>query len=495
MSKQSNFGPIFKSTFLFGGSQLIGMLVGLVRNKFAAVFLGAAGLGLNGIFLSTLTLIKAITTLGINESAVKDIAKANGSGDNKKIAKIYSVFKFWVYLTGFLGILTLLLFAPFISQYAFKSEQHSFDFQILSLSIVFGALSGGIGTYLRGIQQIQALAASNAIGAISSLLFTIPFYYYFGIEGIVPSIIATAFVNFLISLYFKNKFKAEDHKFSIKELVIKGGPMVKLGLSLSVVTILASAINFILNAHIIKIGGLHDVGLFNAGTSIIEFYIGMVFTSIAADFFPRLSSMIENEIAWKKLINEQLEFAFLLLTIGLVILVTTAPFLVRIMLSEELLPSIKFIYAAIIYIPFKVMVWIPGFFLIAKGENKLFLTIEIIGSIVLLTLNILLFNNFGIVGLGYALVVYYIISSLATYFIMLSKFNLTYSKNVWLLFIFTLLSITICLILKTQVSYPFSIYSELVFSSIVILISIFLLNKRINLIEFAIKIMLRIFKK
>ena len=165
------------------------------------------------------------------------------------------------------------------------------------------------------------------------------------------------------------------------------------------------------------------------------------------------------------------------------------------MLSEELLPSIKFIYAAIIYIPFKVMVWIPGFFLIAKGENKLFLTIEIIGSIVLLTLNILLFNNFGIVGLGYALVVYYIISSLATYFIMLSKFNLTYSKNVWLLFIFTLLSITICLILKTQVSYPFSIYSELVFSSIVILISIFLLNKRINLIEFAIKIMLRIFKK
>jgi hypothetical protein len=88
-----------------------------------------------------------------------------------------------------------------------------------------------------------------------------------------------------------------------------------------------------------------------------------------------------------------------------------------------------------------------------------------------------------------------IISSLATYFIMLSKFNLTYSKNVWLLFIFTLLSITICLILKTQVSYPFSIYSELVFSSIVILISIFLLNKRINLIEFAIKIMLRIFKK
>jgi O-antigen/teichoic acid export membrane protein len=471
------------------------MLVGLVRNKFAAVFLGAAGLGLNGIFLSTLTLIKAITTLGINESAVKDIAKANGSGDNKKKAKIYSVFKFWVYLTGFLGILTLLLFAPFISQYAFKSEQHSFDFQILSLSIVFGALSGGIGTYLRGIQQIQALAASNAIGAISSLLFTIPFYYYFGIEGIVPSIIATAFVNFLISLYFKNKFKAEDHKFSIKELVIKGGPMVKLGLSLSVVTILASAINFILNAHIIKIGGLHDVGLFNAGTSIIEFYIGMVFTSIAADFFPRLSSMIENEIAWKKLINEQLEFAFLLLTIGLVILVTTAPFLVRIMLSEELLPSIKFIYAAIIYIPFKVMVWIPGFFLIAKGENKLFLTIEIIGSIVLLTLNILLFNNFGIVGLGYALVVYYIISSLATYFIMLSKFNLTYSKNVWLLFIFTLLSITICLILKTQVSYPFSIYSELVFSSIVILISIFLLNKRINLIEFAIKIMLRIFKK
>ena len=55
MSQKENYNNIFKSTFLFGGSQVIGLLVSLIRNKFAAVLLGASGMGLNGVFMSTLS--------------------------------------------------------------------------------------------------------------------------------------------------------------------------------------------------------------------------------------------------------------------------------------------------------------------------------------------------------------------------------------------------------------------------------------------------------
>ena len=163
MNHKDNYRNIFKSTFLFGGSQVISLLVSLVRNKFAAVLLGASGMGLNGVFMSTLNLIKAITSLGINESAVREIAKANSSGDNEQIKRTYAVFKFWVYLTGALGFLALVLFAPYISIFAFKNDQHALDFQILSITLVLGALSGGILTYLRGIQQIQLLASPHHI--------------------------------------------------------------------------------------------------------------------------------------------------------------------------------------------------------------------------------------------------------------------------------------------------------------------------------------------
>jgi PST family polysaccharide transporter len=483
MSKGSNFSSIFKSTFLFGGSQVIVLLTSLIRNKFAAIFLGAAGLGLNGIFVSTLNLIKAFTTFGINESAVKDIAKANGSGDKEKVVNIYSVYRFWVFLTGLFGIIVLLFFAPYISFFAFKNEEKAFDFQLLSLTIFFVALSAGINTYLRGIQKIQTLSVSNAIGAIIGLFFTIPLYYYFGINGIVPSLILTSLVFFIISVYNKIRFKIVSNELPLKELITSGGPMLKLGISLSTVTILASAVNFVLNTYILKVGGLHDVGLFGIGNSIIDAFVGIVFTSIAADFFPRLSSMIEDEEAWKKLINEQLELALLLLTLGLVVMVNTAPFLVRLLLSEDLLESTKFIYAAILYVPFKVVVWVSGFLLVAKGDNRLFVIIETIGSILLLLVSVSFYQLLGLPGLGYALVFYFVFYFIFIYFLMKRRYKLNFSKGVNFCFLYSVFSIAICLILKTQLNYPYSLIFELIFSFFTIGFSIWQLNRRIDLIE------------
>jgi O-antigen/teichoic acid export membrane protein len=455
MNHKDNYRNIFKSTFIFGGSQVIGLLVSLIRNKFAAVLLGASGMGLNGVFMSTLNLIKAITSLGINESAVRDIAKSNGSNDVEQINKTYAVFKFWVYLTGALGFVSLVIFAPYISLFAFKNDQHALDFQLLSLTLVFGALSGGITTYLRGIQQIQLLATANVVGAVLGLVFTIPFYYFLGIRGIIPSLLISAFITLLISIYFKRKFNIQRAELTFKELFLNGAPMVKLGLSLTTVTILASIVTFVLNSFIIKFGGLHNVGIYNAGVSIIEFYIGMVFTTIAADFFPRLSSVIHDENSWKKLINDQLELAFIMLSLGLVLLITTAPFLIRIILSEELSAALVFIYAAALYVPFKVLVWIPGFYLIAKGENKVFLSFEIIGNILLLSISILMYKTFSIRGLGYALVLYYSISALATFILMRLKYDFHFSNKVIGLFIQTMISIAICIFLKTQIPNPY----------------------------------------
>ncbi len=494
MSSKDNFSSIFKSTFLFGGSQVIGLLISLIRNKFAAVLLGASGIGLNGIFISTLNLVKAITTLGIHESAVRDIAKANSSEDTLHIKNTYAVFKFWVYITGAFGVLFLLLFAPYISIFAFKNEQYTAHFRLLSLSILFGALAGGIATYLRGIQQIQLLASSNVVGAIFGLFFTIPFYYYFGIDGVIPSLIVSAIITFIIALYFKRKFPIEKSGLQFNDLINRGGPMIKLGLSLTTVTILSSSVTFILNSYIIKFGGLHNVGLFNAGTSIIEFYIGMVFTTIAADFFPRLSSIINENNSWKKLINDQLELAFIILTLGLVLLVSTAPFLIRIILSDDLNASLIFIYAAILYVPFKVLVWIPGFYLIAKGENRLFLGIEIIGNILLLTFSILLYRHFSMRGLGYALVAYYSLASLVTYLIMKFRFDFSFSSNVIKLFLQTLAAVGICVILKTQLPNPYSLIFELIFAMAAVVLSLFQMNNRVNLKVFFNNILIK-FKK
>ena len=55
-----------------------------------------------------------------------------------------------------------------------------------------------------------------------------------------------------------------------------------------------------LSAFISKTGSLSDVGLYNAGLAIVDGYVGMVFTAMATDYFPRLSGVIGDDSKWKQ---------------------------------------------------------------------------------------------------------------------------------------------------------------------------------------------------
>ena len=141
--KQSSFRSIFKATSIFGGVQVFNILITLIRGKAVALLIGTAGMGLNGLFLSSLNLINSISSLGIAESAVRDISKAHASGDTSKIGKTFSVFKRWIWITASLGIVITLVFSPLLSKFSFNSYEHTFDYVWLSITFVFGALSGG----------------------------------------------------------------------------------------------------------------------------------------------------------------------------------------------------------------------------------------------------------------------------------------------------------------------------------------------------------------
>ena len=57
MEKQNSYSHILKYTGLFGGVQVLGILVGLVRNKLVALILGPMGMGLLALFSSTIKLV------------------------------------------------------------------------------------------------------------------------------------------------------------------------------------------------------------------------------------------------------------------------------------------------------------------------------------------------------------------------------------------------------------------------------------------------------
>ena len=442
---KSSYRAIMKATSIFGGVQVMNIIITLIRSKAVALLIGTAGMGLNGLLLSGLNLIKAFTSLGISESAVKDIAIAHSSNNHIHVRTTFQVFKRLVWLTAILGITATIIFSPLLSKFAFGDTSKTSSFIWLSITFVFGALSGGIYTLLRGTHQLKYLAQANVFGGIVGLGVALPLFYLYGIDGVIPAIILTAFVNYLVSLYFKSKVSIKPIKLSWQETLQLGKPIVELGLSLTLMSILSSAVTFALIAFISKTGTLSDVGLYSAGNAIVEGYVGMVFTAMSMDYFPRLSGLINDDSKWKKLVNEQAELVLIILGIVLVLLITTTPLLITILLSKEFMASQNFIQLAVLAIPLKGLVWVMGFIILAKGYNKLFLTVEIAASVIILGFNLLFYNYFGLTGLGISLSLSYLISAIGMLLILKKKYNFQFTSETFILLAISMLSLVLCL--------------------------------------------------
>lgn len=478
---KSSYASIMKATSIFGGVQVFNILITLIRGKFVAILIGTAGMGLNGLLISGLNLIKTLTSLGVSESAVKDIAKAHNSNDDLKIRTTFKVFNRLIWFTAIFGIVATIIFSPLLSKFAFKNYEHTTSFIWLSVTFVFGALSGGIYTLLRGTRQLKYLAQANIFGGIIGLVVSLPIFYFYGIQGVVPAIIITAFANYLVSLYFTSKIKVEPIAISWKETFKLGKPIVQLGLSLTLVNILSAAVAFALSAYISGTGSLSDVGLYSAGNAIVEGYVGMVFTAMATDYFPRLSVVITDELQWKKLVNEQAELVLIILGIVLILLLSSAPILIRILLSKEFLASSDYITWAVLAIPLKGMVWVLGYIVLAKGNNKLFLTVEIIANLTVLLFNVLFYKWFGLKGLGISLIISYAISSTAMLIIINSKYNFQFSKHLFILLFVNMFSLLICLLSINYLKNLFNYIIEVGIVLITIGYNLFQLNNRINI--------------
>lgn len=487
-SKATNYKSIFKATSIFGGVQVFNIIITLLRGKAVALLIGTAGMGLNGLFMSSLNLIKTISSLGVAESAIRDISKAHASEDDAQVAKTFTVFNRWIWITAVFGIILTIGFSPLLSLFAFNSTEHSISYIWLSSTFIFGALSGGIYTLLRGTRQIQHLAKANIFGAIIGLLAALPVLYFYGINGVVPAIIATAFGNYLVSLYFKNKVKFAKVDLTWSETFTLGKPMVQLGISLTVISLLSSGIAFVLNAFISKTGTLSDVGLYNAGITIVEGYVGMVFTAMATDYFPRLSGIINDEVKWKQLVNEQAELVLIILTMVLVLLISTTPILIRILLSKEFLSAQDFIFWAVLAIPLKGLVWVAGFVILAKGNNKLFFTIEVAANLLLLGFNLYFYHSYGINGLGISMLISYIVFITIMLSALKIKYAFQFSKELFILLIKGMLSLSLCLISIYWLGYPNAYFAEAIIVLVTLLYCFYELNKRMNLKEVVINL-------
>lgn len=432
----SSYRSIFKATSLFGGIQVYQILIRVIKAKFVAILLGPAGMGIMGLYYSTLDLIKSVSTFGIDRSAVRDISEANGCKDNKRIGSTVATVQRLVWLTGLLGLVITLFLSPVLSRLTFGNSDFTWGFIILSITLLIDQLCAGQKVVLQGMRKLKNLAKASAIGATIGLFVSIPLYYWLGVNGIVPAMVLSSITAMILSWHFSHQIKYEKVVVTNKQALENGRSMLRMGIAMSVSGILVTLFAYILRWFIRQQGGVEEVGLFAAGFTIMSTYVGMVFTAMSTDYYPRLAAVNKDNEKCKGIINQQGEIAVLILAPMVVSCIVFMPFIIRLIYSEKFLPAADYILWAILGTMFKSASWSISFSFLAKAESKLFIINESFSNVRSLLFNLAGYYWGGLTGLGIAYLLNQFCYLIQVYIIAHKRYLFNFSRSFVTVFMF-----------------------------------------------------------
>ena len=421
---------IIRSNLIFGGAQIVQMLTIVLRAKLIAVMLGSAGMGLNAILQSVLHIINNVCACGIMQSSVREISQVYAEENKDKLYFKINVFRRLLLLSASLGLAICVLGAWPLSYVSLGDTSYIISFVVLGLGTMFFTLMQGEISILQGTRQVKALAASSIAGSLLSLAVCVPCYYYFGMKGIALSIAIANFVYWLIYLYFTRKIKAQKSTISLKQALIEGKPMITLGFVLMLGSFLVTFFTYLTNISIRLFGSINDVGLYQGAAAIATQSILVVTSVLAADFFPRLSAVVNDSEEQNSLVNEQFNIVVLSVVSIASIVVCFAPLIIRLLLSADFLVVSSMLKLMAVALLFRGVWIVMSYIILAKGDRKAYFIYDgLIGNGLNYLISIAAYYLGGLTGIGIANVVASIIVAAILFAVSYQKYGVRLTKK------------------------------------------------------------------
>ena len=430
-TQNSDFKKSLKTTSLFGGVQIFQILIKIISSKFVAVLLGPTGMGINGLLQSTTQIISSVAGMGLGTSAVRDMSASYASNDEGKFFRTLSVFRRLIWFTGIFGALICLLGSPLWSKLTFGNYDYTIAFALIAVTVLFTQLTSGQTVLLQSTRNFKLMAKAGVIGSTVGLFVNIPMYFFWGVKGIVPAIITMSLATLAISTYFARKVPQKKVPLTLKETFQEGKFMLSMGFFLMLQGLLELVCGYIVRIYISNTGSLADVGLYNAGFMIINTYVGMVFTAMGTEYYPRLSTYTDDQEKFNQAINQQIEISLLLTAPLIAFFLVFGDLAIIILYSNKFLPITWMVIWAIMAIFFKAPSWCISYSFLAKGDIKAFWLNELVAVLLQLGINLLFYHYGGLTGLGVSYMLNYFLYNFQVWLI--TKIRYSFKLNLSLL--------------------------------------------------------------
>ncbi len=480
MENNNSYRQIFRATGLFGSIQILTIIFSIIRNKSIALLMGANGIGLIGMFTSAITLISSITSFGFGSSSVKIISEARATNHN--LTKSIYIIRKLSFVLGFFGLLVTIIFSKVFGNIFFGANNyiHTYYFLGLSLAIFFMSWESGETAILQGLRELSKIAKANVLSSALGLIFSLPMFYYWGIYGLVPSLVVVYFFNAIVNYFYSKKAISSNFRTKIYNELDLVRSVLKLGFAMSLSSILVYFVMVLIRIYISKYGNLLNLGYYQAAFGILNGYVGMIFNAMAKDYYPRLSEINSDNYLCKKISNEQIELGLLIILPIIALLIVFLPTVIVLLYTRDFLVIKYLMYWALLGIPFKMISWSLSYVILSKGDIKSFLTYEITGNIIILLSNILFYFLFGLIGLGYAFLFSNILYLIIVLFLTKKKYSIGLNKEILIFFFISIISFGILILINCNLN-GFALYlSNSIIILSIIIYSVFNLARKLR---------------
>ena len=391
---------LIKTSILSAVSTIIKIISGFIITKVIAVYAGPSGLALIGQLQNFINIILVLGGDFLKTAITKYTAEY--SADEDKKYKLWSSSISIVIILNILMFTILFLFSDIVSEYLLRSTKYSYILKILAISLPFFVLNTMLLSILNGQRQIKKYIGLNISLSIVSLILVSILSVNYGLDGALVAYVINQSLVFFITLFFirneywfklKNFFYGSNYK-DIKKLL--GFAMITL------TAILSSNFSLIyIRDFISETISLNSAGYWQGVWVLSQTSLMLITTSLATYFLPVISPLkIKHEIS--KELKKVIVFV-----LPIAILISLSVYLLRdiiviLLYTKEFLAMNELFLWQMIGNVIKVVGWVFGYLLVAKGMIKYTVSTEVIFALSFVGLSVYLIEEHGVIGVTYA---------------------------------------------------------------------------------------------
>lgn len=400
--KENSYGQILRSSSIVGGGQAANYAISLARVKLVAILLGPTGVGLIGLYTSAIGLVGVVSGLGVPSSAVREIVRAYSKDDVEEAARTVLILRRVCWATGLFDWALAVLFREPISSLMTGSTQYAGTIALLGSTLLFGAISSGQLALLQGLRRIGDLTRANMLGALLGSIVTVLIYFALREAGIVPAMVAVAFVSLGCSYWFARRVAVAPLSVGWGETWRGFRRLVGLGIALMWGAIVVAGVDMFTRSIITRKSGIDSAGIYQAAWALSGVFASFVLSAMGADFYPRLTATIHDREQAARVVNEQTEIGVLLALPGLLAALAFAPLAIKLLYTQQFLAAGDLLPWLALGVFGQVVSWPLGFVQLAMGASRWFAATQTIFGAIQALLTLWLVERSGIVGSAYA---------------------------------------------------------------------------------------------